>query len=659
MNPTTRTLTFVAVAAASALIATASWRASKPSDLEGFDQAGSPLFADFDDPAKATSLTVIDFDEESKESLAFAVRQDDSGLWVIPSHHNYPAEAADRLAKTAASFIGVTRSAIQSLSKDDWKSYGVVDPAAEGTATAEERGTRVTLRDGSDNALVDLIIGNEVEGRSGFYYVREPENNTTFVAELDVDLSAKFSDWIEPDLLKIDQSDVVQITVDNYSIDEQRGVILQGEKLNFAKEDLKTSGSWQLADLNEEEELDDSPVTDIARNLDQLKIVGVRPKPKGLRGDLSVDPLVRQILQQEMQQRGFFIAGGENGEPVLVSNEGELIAGIDNGVQYTLYFGEIARGTGKDIEVGLQTKNDEAADTDAATDEADAEPESEDGPRRYLLLKAEFNEELLGGKPTEPVEPVKPAILDEAAEAQDAAAPADDAAADNPPADAAKPAEAAPANDAEAADADSAPEEAADESADEPEDECNPFDEEPQQEDAPQETTDEPAANEKPAADPAPAEPPAADPAPETPAEPQPAAADPAPAQEADAPADAAKPEGDQPAADEAAAAPQETKPAEPQVDPKVAAQQAYNQALGEYQAQKAAYERDLKAYNEKIEAGKKAATDLSTRFEDWYYVITADSFEKFRIQRKDVVSKKEAEEAGDTPAAPVIPSEN
>ena len=66
---------------------------------------------------------------------------------------------------------------------------------------------------------------------------------------------------------------------------------------------------------------------------------------------------------------------------------------------------------------------------------------------------------------------------------------------------------------------------------------------------------------------------------------------------------------------------------------------------MGEYEAQKTAYESDLKTYEDKVKTGKEKADELSTRFAGWYYVISSDSFEKFRIERKDVVSKKETEE--------------
>ncbi len=681
MNPLSRTLTYAGAAGLSALLAFVAWSSTQPSSLDGFGEVGQAFFPDFDDATKATALSVADFDGESKEVQEFSVKQNDDGLWVIPSHHDYPAEAKDRLAKTATTLMGVKKTAAQSRSKDDWKLYGVVDPAADGAATDEERGTRLTLSDGSGNALVDLIIGKEVEGRDGNYYVREPEKNTTYIAELDVDLSAKFSDWIEPDLLKINSSDLVRIVLDNYSVDEQRGTVNKKEMLEFTKADLKTSGDWTLEGLDAEtEELDKSPVSSIATNLDQLKIVGVRKKPEGLDDNLRVNPTIKRIMQQqlqaEMQAQGYFIGGDKDGNERLYANEGELVAGASNGVQYTLFFGEIARGTGKDIEVGLKQSDadkakddkkegEDSEDKESNEDDADSE-EEEDGPRRYLLLKAEFNEELLGPKPVAPEEPVKPEILKEETKPEEEKDTEKSGDGENPEAveKEAAPTEGKPDQPAPAADK---PKEAAteEEATTEPEadDSCGPQDE----------PTEEPAA-EEPVADKPEAKPDvAADEKDETPA------ADDKPAQ--DKPADekaeekpksdatseeekkdepSAEPkEKDEKPADEPAAkddapsegksadetAKEETKPADPPKDPKQVAQEAYDAAMKKYEADKQKYESDLKAWEDKVKQGKEKAEELSRRFAGWYYVISSDSFEKFRITRMDVVSKKEAKE--------------
>ncbi len=311
---------------------------------------------------------------------------------------------------------------------------------------------------------MDLIIGKKVKGREKHYYVREPEKRTTYIAEMDVKLSAKFGDWIEPDLLKVSQNEIVRLTVDNYSVDEQRRALVQGDVLPFLKDGLKSTGKWTLEGLDaEKEKVDESVVNEIARNIDQLKIVGVRPKPEGLGADLTVsdeiksNPLIRQVLESEMRRQGFFVAVA-NGEEKLVSNEGEILAGTDNGVKYTLYFGEIASGSSKDVEVGLAEKaeaSEEKTETGEPKEETPAKetPADKDaqGPRRYMLVKVEFDESLLGPEPQAPVEPVMPEILKEStapAEATPAPAestPAPDAATPGTPSNECGPQEQEPA----------------------------------------------------------------------------------------------------------------------------------------------------------------------------------------------------------------------
>ena len=620
MNPLNRTLTFVGAAALSVLVASVAWYGVQPSTVSGYADVGQEFFPDFNDVRKVTALTVADYDDDGKEVREFSVKQNDNGLWVIPSHHNYPAEAKDTLARTATSLLGVTKTAVQSRSKEDWSNYGVLGPSAENKATAEERGSQLTLSDSAGNPLVNLIIGKPVEGRDKHFYVREPAKDTTYIAELDVNLSAKFSDWIEPDLLKITATEIVEITLDNYTVNEERGTVDKKELLEFKKKDLKSAGDWQLVGLDEEtEELDNSPITSIATSLDQLKIVGVRPKPEGLDDNMRINPIVKEILQRQMQALGFFIGGDRDGNERLYANDGELLAGIDSGVEYTLYFGEIARGSGKEIETGL-TGDSESADGEKKEDDQPADQAEDKGPRRYLLVKASFNEALLGEKPVAPVEPVKPEILNEA---EKEAAPAEDAAKDDAAVgDAAKKSEedATPEAAKEKADEDSSDQEEAAEG-----DACGP-----EQQDGDSNTDDEPVQEATPD------DPKATD---DKPADKKPTEGDKPTATADKKPVAETKPE---PPAKPAQTEPKsDDKPEVPKKDPGQIAQEEYDQALGLYEAQKKSYDSQLKAFDEKAKKGQEKAAELTQRFGGWYYVISSDSFEKFRIARKDVIKGK------------------
>lgn len=695
MNTFSRTMLFVAVAAGSVLLAIAVHFANRPSSIDGVADVGQQFFPEFQDPLKATELQVEKYDTEAKEAQAFSVKKNDEGRWVIPSHHDYPAEAAERLARTAASMIGIKKVAVTSRSKEDWGRYGVEDPKSDKIAPAGKKddihGTRLTLKDVSGNALVDLIVGKAVAGREKHFYVRQPEKNNTFIAKLDVELSTKFADWIEPDLLKVSQNDVRNVIVNRYSIDENEGAIVQGEELEFNKD--KTTSKWSLTGLDEStEKVKESAINDLVRNLDQLKIVGVRRKPEGLNADLSVsddvaqNPLLRQVLQADMAQKGFFIARGPNNGYRLVSNEGELIAGTGTGVRYTLYFGEIARGSAKDIETGLNEKAAEAApgEGDAAKGGETAEKKADDaakkeekpadptkpadgeetGPRRYLLVRVDYDESLIGPKPEEPKAPEKPAILNDA--------PAADP-------NAAKPSEAVPKTDEPTVDPKPAtPEPAAptEPEADAPKEEqkADAATIEPKPE-APAETPDAPkadpgACDEQPAAavapqEGAPAEPTAqegaapATPAPAVPevtsaqdaAPTQPAATEPAASA---APAAPVAQEGTTPLAEAAKPAGQEAAPQQPPVDPRAEAEKAYKQALGEYEAAVAAHKDAVKEWEDRAKDGKKRAKDLSERFGAWYYVISAESFEKFQLTRAASVEPKDAAANPDPGASPL-----
>ena len=75
------------------------------------------------------------------------------------------------------------------------------------------------------------------------------------------------------------------------------------------------------------------------------------------------------------------------------------------------------------------------------------------------------------------------------------------------------------------------------------------------------------------------------------------------------------------------------------------------------FDANKSKFETDLKAYQAKIEAGEKKVKELNGRFAEWYYVISADSFENLRQGRKSLVKPKSASDekaAGSGTQAPL-----
>jgi len=218
-----------------------------------------------------------------------------------------------------------------------------------------------------------------------------------------------------------------------------------------------------------------------------------------------------------------------------------------------------------------------------------------------LLVKVDYDEGLLGERPTEPVAPVKPEVLLDAEKAKDAG-------------DAEPAAENAQSPDAEPDACDEGA--AAAVTADEPAaTESEPVAPTSDDENVTTEASEAPAADEKPAAD-----------GDET-----------APAE-----TDANETGGeDESKSDET-----------PQVDPVVAAQQAYDAAVAEFEGAKLSYESAIRDWDRRSEEGKKQVDELSIRFSGWYYVITAESFEKFQLSRENAVEPRSEEETAAEPPA-------
>src|SRR5262245_39654823 len=102
MNETRRTVTYVAAAL---VLAACAWWLSPPVEISPTElwkaKIRTEFYPEVKDPNEPTSLRVVAFDEARAAHRTFGVAFE-NGKWIIPSHHSYPADGADRLAKTAA-----------------------------------------------------------------------------------------------------------------------------------------------------------------------------------------------------------------------------------------------------------------------------------------------------------------------------------------------------------------------------------------------------------------------------------------------------------------------------------------------------------------------------------------------------------------------------
>jgi hypothetical protein len=416
-------------AAAAILVAAVAWLTGPSTAKQKTeDVRGGALFPPFD-PLSVTRMEIMRFDETGRKFLPFEVAQV-NGKWSIPSHSNYPADAAPpaasnkeekgHLAEAAGSLMGLKivdyadhaskKGTPADLEPDQnalrqvHNLYGVVDPDPESVKTSDTGvGMRVAMKDKEGKALLSIIIGKPLgEASSNLRYVRKTGQDPVYIVDVDTSkLSTKFEDWIEKDLLKLKSlgMDLKQVKIHDYAISlvGDRAALKTNGELTL---DYNGSGEprWKLTEdltadkqgkpvnrkLADDEEVDAKKLDDLKFALDDLKIVDVNPKPPGLSenlkltGDYAKDLLGRGSLMQ----RGFYAIPGEpeNGKVYysLYSNKGEVELQMNDGVAYVLRFGEVA---------GEPSAESAAPKAKTPAKKDDSTP----GMNRYLFVMAEFN----------------------------------------------------------------------------------------------------------------------------------------------------------------------------------------------------------------------------------------------------------------------------
>jgi len=363
------------------------------------------LFPQLTDVQKAASLEVVKYDEGLATLQPFKVVQS-GGVWVLPSHQNYPADAKDHLAAAATELVDMKSLDLVSESAADHETYGVIEPDPEKIKPGMTGvGELIEIRDAGGSKLARLVVGKEDKrpgsgegGGKKLRFVRRAGEDPVYRVEIDTSkFTTRFDDWIEKDLLKLSPWDVRRVILDDYSLGAAesggRVRVEQNRKdrieVTYEDKDAKWSltklesfaggAEPQLVTLSPDEELAATKLNDLRNALGDLKIVDVVRKPAGLSADLKAEEKFAGDAEavRSMQQRGFLpLKSGD-----ILSTDGETIVGMKDGVEYVLRF-----GAGTSIGTGME--------------EADAESDS---TGRYLLVMARFNEDLLAKPVLDPV----------------------------------------------------------------------------------------------------------------------------------------------------------------------------------------------------------------------------------------------------------------
>ena len=425
MNELTKTLIFIFLAAA--FVGGAFWSRPTLTDFQPEEMLGKSLFPQFADPLSIKSLEIVKVDAAGERN-EFRIAEV-NGIWSIPSHDNYPADAKDQMGKVAKALtdlkvlevIQPEESGVDAIVFQT--QYGVIDPSGDAVADSQGMGVKIVLGGVNNETLVNLIVGKEVarrqsqdtmdESGSNLRYVRIANQAPVYVISIDPSqLSTNFDQWIEKNLLDINTLDIKEIFVDEYSFAVDYVLTntgLRPKTAFFPTGDvtLRYDGSavgadkWSLTrwmtfegqnyeykerQLEPEKELDADMLDSMVSALNDLKIVSVQKKPATFASVIREGKAFEDIEREEsmeasMQETGFWLVDSvpdlkgdaKQTKTQLLSNEGDLQLRMKNGVIYLLRFGDL---TGTESEI-------------ATEDSLDATPVM--GANRYLFITAAFD----------------------------------------------------------------------------------------------------------------------------------------------------------------------------------------------------------------------------------------------------------------------------
>ncbi|MFM8891761.1 MAG: hypothetical protein ACKOTB_09110, partial [Planctomycetia bacterium] len=117
------------------------------------------LFPELSDASKAASLEIVSYDDELSTLHPFKVVQS-GGVWVLPAHQNYPADAREQLAAAATSLVDLKLLDVVSKSPGYHETYGVIEPDPEKIKPGMTGvGQLVEIRDASGTKLARRVVG--------------------------------------------------------------------------------------------------------------------------------------------------------------------------------------------------------------------------------------------------------------------------------------------------------------------------------------------------------------------------------------------------------------------------------------------------------------------------------------------------------------------
>ena len=162
--------------------------------------------------------------------------------------------------------------------------------------------------------------------------------------------------------------------------------MIDGDIITLERKDASTP--WTIQGMPEGKEPNTETLLALSNALGDVKIAGIRSKPPGLTADLKEDPGTIKTTRQgllSLRSKGFYPTSLG-----LLPNKGEVRVSTDEGVVYTLRYGEAVFASGNELSGGIEPakKKDEK-------DKAAAKPNEGTSEGRYLFVTASLDPTLI------------------------------------------------------------------------------------------------------------------------------------------------------------------------------------------------------------------------------------------------------------------------
>ena len=405
---TTIAMGIIAAVAATFAAASYPWPVTVTQDA----QVSKPLFEDYE-TSSVRGIEVVAFDSERSEVERIRLKRSGQN-WIVPQKNSYDVTGNQRVLQVTRALNGRIVLEVNSDSQTDHVKFGVVDPSdVGGTASRSRLGTKLVLTDRDKKTIAQIIVGDQVKNSPGKYYVRVPGKPTIYAIEFDKQmLTTDFSQWIDPNLLKLPVDNSSGLTIDGFTLNRHRtdSATKQDEKLyevdlEVEDDQLKVKRLTIKGKEADTDQFTQALTAQTVRSLYGLRPADIQQQSK------SVIELLQQTKKSDdkksisqLADRGFIYEGYEDEGHQFTGTNGEISVLRSDGLRLSVVVGELAnRIGGESLTLLYQTILSAEVDLSAfpeieRDEESEDDSESDEGKKVYLRKVKERKERLAAAK---------------------------------------------------------------------------------------------------------------------------------------------------------------------------------------------------------------------------------------------------------------------